>query len=63
MTDTLNTIINHGVEIGSALQGSTTLIKGVDNSIVGSLLYIIAGLIIRSIEKRRLRKQGKLTDK
>ena len=63
MTDTLNTIINHGVEIGSALQGSTTLIKGVDNSIVGSLLSIIAGLIIRSIEKRRLRKQGKLTDK
>lgn len=62
MTDTLNTIINHGVEIGTALQGSTTLIKGVDNSIVGSLLSIIAGLIIRSIEKRRLRKKGKLTD-
>lgn len=62
MTDTLNTIINHGVEIGTALQGSTTLIKGVDNSIIGSLLSIIAGLIIRSVEKRRLRKKGKLTD-
>ena len=62
MTDTLNTIINHGVEIGTALQGSTTLIKGVDNSIIGSLLSIIAGLIIRSVEKRRLRRKGKLTD-
>lgn len=62
MTDTLNTIINHGVQIGTALQGSTTLIKGVDNSIIGSLLSIIAGLIIRSVEKRRLRKKGKLVD-
>ena len=63
MTDTLNTLINHGVQIGTALNGSSTLIKGVDNSIIGSVISIIAGLIIRTFEKRKLRKQGKLTDK
>jgi NADH:ubiquinone oxidoreductase subunit K len=50
-------VISTGVTIISA---NNTIIKGVPNEITGSLITLIAGFIIRLIEKRRLRKQGKL---
>jgi hypothetical protein len=63
MNDTINTLIKQGLEIGTGIAGNDTLINGVDNGIVGSVISIVTALIIRFIEKRKLRKQGKLTDK
>ena len=39
------------------------IIPNVPNSITGSVLTLIAGIIIRFIEKRKLRKAGKLNDR
>jgi hypothetical protein len=63
MNDTINTLIKQGLEIGTGIAGNDSLINGVDNGIVGSVISIVTALIIRFIEKRKLRKQGKLTDK
>ena len=60
--DTLQMIIQQAIAVGSQAQQTTSLIKGVDNGLIGSLLNIIAGVIIRAIEKRKLRKKGKLND-
>ena len=46
----------------ATVQNILTIIKGVPNEITGSLITLIAGFIIRLIEKRRLRKLGKLSD-
>ena len=53
-------VLSTGVNIATAT--NNTIIKGVPNEITGSLITLIAGFIIRLIEKRRLRKSGKLTD-
>jgi len=63
MNDTINTLIKQGLEIGTGISGNDSLIHGVDNGIVGSVISIVTALIIRFIEKRKLRKSGKLTDK
>jgi hypothetical protein len=60
--DTLQIFIQQAIAFGSQAQQSTNLLKGVDNGLIGSLLTIIAGVVIRAIEKRKLRKKGKLTD-
>jgi hypothetical protein len=60
--DTLQMIIQQAIAVGSQAQNSPNLIHGVDNSLIGSLLTIIAGVVIRAIEKRKLRKKGKLND-
>lgn len=60
--DTLQMIIQQAIAVGTQAQQSTNLIKGVDNGLIGSLLTIIAGVVIRAIEKRKLRKKGKLND-
>jgi len=60
MNDTIQNLINTGIEIGSQIQQSNTLIKGVDNSLLSTLLTIVGGFIIRYFEKRFLRKKGKL---
>lgn len=62
MNDTINTLIKQGLEIGTGISGNDNLIHGVDNGIIGSVISILTALIIRFIEKRKLRKQGKLTD-
>lgn len=51
-------ILLTGVNIATAT--NNTIIKGVPNEITGSLITLIAGFIIRIIEKRQLRKRGKL---
>ena len=60
MNDTIQQIIHTGVQIGSQLQHSNTLIKGVDNTLITTILTILGGFIIRFFEKRALRKKGKL---
>lgn len=60
MNDTIQQIIHTGVQIGSQLQHSNTLIKGVDNTLVTTILTILGGFVIRFFEKRALRKKGKL---
>ena len=54
----IQTILTTGVSIATAT--NNTIIKGVPNEITGSLITLIAGFIIRLIEKRSLRKRGKL---
>lgn len=60
MNDTIQQIINTGVQFGTQLQQTNTLIKGVDNTLVTTILTILGGFIIRFFEKRALRKKGKL---
>ena len=60
--DTISILIKQGIEIGSQMQQSNTVIPNVDNGILGSFISIIAGIVIRIIEKRRLRKKGLLND-
>jgi hypothetical protein len=62
MNDTIQQIIHTGVQIGSQIQHSNTLIKGVDNTLITTILTILGGFIIRFFEKRALRKKGKLTN-
>ena len=62
-TDTISLLINQGIQIGSQMQSSPNLLPGVDNSLIGAFISLIAGVIIRAIEKRKLRKAGKLTDR
>jgi len=61
--DTLSLLIQQGIQIGTQIQQSHTLVPNVDNGLIGSVLTILASLIVRVIEKRKLRKQGKLKDK
>ena len=61
--DTISLLIQQGIQIGSQMQQSNTVIPNVDNSLIGAFISVIAGIIIRAIEKHKLRKQGKLTDK
>ena len=51
-------ILSTGVNIATVTNNA--IIKGVPNEITGSLITLIAGFIIRIIEKRQLRKRGKL---
>lgn len=51
-------LLSTGVNIATAT--NNTIIKGLPNEITGSLLTLVAGFIIRIIEKRHLRKKGKL---
>ena len=62
-TDTISMLINQGIQIGSQMQQSNNFIPNIDNSLIGAFISVIAGIIIRAIEKRKLRKQGKLNDK
>lgn len=53
-------LLSTGVNIATAT--NNTIIKGLPNEVTGSLITMIAGFIIRIIEKRHLRKKGRLND-
>ena len=53
-------LLSTGVNIATAT--NNTIIKGLPNESTGSLITLVAGFIIRMIEKRHLRKKGKLTN-
>lgn len=66
MNDTLvNEIANVAVSVASASNGGE-LLPGVHNNVTSSLLtaviMTIYGFIHRAIEKKKLRKKGKLVD-
>lgn len=56
----IQNLLQTGVGIADATNNN--IIPGVPNTITGSLITLIAGMVIRFFEKRRLRKQGKLND-
>ena len=56
----VSNVVDSGVSILNATHN--TIIPNVDNSIVGSVITALALLVIRIIEKRKLRKNGKLKD-
>lgn len=56
----IQTILSTGVTIATATNNN--IIPKVPNELTGSLITIIAGIIIRYFEKRSLRKKGKLTN-
>lgn len=56
----IQTILSTGVNFATAT--NNTIIPNIPNEITGSLITLIAGFIIRFFEKRKLRKQGKLTN-
>jgi branched-subunit amino acid permease len=58
--DQIGDVINTGVAILDATHN--TIIPNVDNSITGGFITAIALLIVRILEKRKLRKKGKLKD-
>jgi hypothetical protein len=59
-----STQIQEVVKIGLqvAENTNTTLIPNLPNNITSSLITVAVGLIIRFVEKRILRKKGKLRD-
>lgn len=60
MNDTLiYDIVKTGIEIGSHASNNHDLIKNVPNSLLTFFSTTIIGLIIRAIEKKRLRKKNK----
>lgn len=56
----IQTVLQTGVTIATAT--NNTIIPKVPNEITSSLITIIAGIIIRYFEKRRLKKKGKLNE-
>ena len=60
--DTLNNVINEVVNTGIAIHETTgggSIIKGVDNSIVGSIISLLVAAIIRHFEKKKLKRKYK----
>jgi len=56
----IQTILITGVTIATAT--NNTIIPKVPNELTSSLITILAGIIIRFFEKRRLKKKGKLNE-
>lgn len=56
----IQNLLSTGVNVATAT--NNTIIKGLPNEVTGSLITLVAGFIIRIIEKRHLRKKGKLTN-
>lgn len=56
----IQTILSTGVTIATATNNN--IIPKVPNEITSSIITILAGIIIRFFEKRRLKKKGKLND-
>lgn len=52
-----------GFQVAVMANNGNELIKGVPNGFLHSVGALLLGFIIRAIEKRRLRKKGKLKDK
>lgn len=64
MNDTLvSQIVETGISIGSSANGGGSIIPNVPNSLLTAIVMLTYGLIHRAIEKRKLRKAGKLNDK
>lgn len=58
----IQSIVGTSFDIVSAVTVKP-IIPNVPNEITGGLITLIAGLVIRLFEKRRLRKKGHLIDK
>lgn len=56
----IQTILATGITFATAT--NNTIIPNIPNELTASLITIVAGFIIRFFEKRKLRKQGKLTN-
>jgi len=56
----IQTILTTGVTIATATNNN--IIPKIPNELTSSLITILAGIIIRFFEKRRLKKKGKLND-
>ena len=66
MNDTLATeAVNMAVNVAGAIKGGS-IIPGVDNNVASSaitaVVMFVYGVIHRAIEKKKLRKRGKLVD-
>jgi hypothetical protein len=60
MNDTLiYDIVKTGVEIGTHAGNNQTLVNNVPNSLITFFATTIIGLIIRAVEKRKLKKKHK----
>lgn len=60
MNDTLiYDIVKTGVEIGTHANNTGSLINNVPNSLLTFLATTIIGVVIRAIEKKRIRKKTK----
>jgi hypothetical protein len=63
MNDTLATeAVNTALTIAETIKGGN-LITGVPNSALTFIITTLAGIVLRIIEKKRLRKKGHLNDK
>jgi hypothetical protein len=56
----IQNLLTTGVNVATAT--NNTIIKGLPNEITGSLITLLAGFVIRMIEKRHLRRKGRLND-
>jgi hypothetical protein len=60
MNDTLiYDIVKTGVEIGTHANNNGTLVNNVPNSLITFLATTLIGIIIRAVEKRKIKKRHK----
>jgi len=60
--DTLTTVVSEVVNTAVAVHevtGGGAIIKGVDNSIVGSIVTLLVAAIIRHWEKKKIKRKSK----
>lgn len=52
----INEVVNTSIEIHETTGGGT-IIKGIDNSIIGSVISLLIAAIIRHFEKRKIKRK------
>jgi|694.fasta_scaffold19382_6 hypothetical protein len=61
--ESLSNIINDAIIIGQNMTGNNPLIPHVPDSLLSAVLTLIGTLIIRRLEKRKLKKRYESKDK
>ena len=62
-SDVVNSVVNGAIHTGEVITGHAPLIPFIPDSILGGIVSSIVFSIWRIIEKRKLRKAGKLKDR
>ena len=56
-TELISDLIYQGINTASELSGKNPLINGINNNLLGAIITSVFGIVIRAIERRRLKKK------